>query len=407
MSASKVDLLRLVLPPSHAYGGTAIRCAWRLPGGQWHSALFDDLGAIATRYQARRLEICPHPSDVSVTEADLPPLPPKRLRLAVRGVVELLALLPPDELAIAFGPRSGAGKVPVAWMSAQCLAQALHALQQHGLRADAVLPPPAFLPSPDSGDPGHAATAIVIDDWVVMRTGPNDGALHPLPMQCSAAEQLALRLQPLLPPAGQIQWLCETGVADKADPAPWSGAGWGWTLPQAHSGTPSSGLAGLRPALAWGAAALAVWLTGLNLHALRVAAEGQALKQQMAAQVKAAFPELPIVLDPLQQARQLRDARKAGTASTATPDFSTLLRASTALLTQSAGQVQRVDYRDGQVEIRWRDGAMLRAAELEALQGKAGERGLVLESDATAVRLRVNAEKSGKSKTRPSPEPAS
>ncbi|WP_307867334.1 GspL/Epsl periplasmic domain-containing protein, partial [Variovorax sp. E3] len=63
-----------------------------------------------------------------------------------------------------------------------------------------------------------------------------------------------------------------------------------------------------------------MWLTGLNVYANQLAAEGQALKRQMAARVKAAFPDVPVVVNPVQQAKQQRDALAAGVAPATSSD---------------------------------------------------------------------------------------
>jgi general secretion pathway protein L len=391
MSANQIELLRLVLPPARNQGAGPICCAWRCTTGLWHSAQCQGLDEVAKRYPARRLEVCPHPGDISMTEVELPPLSPKRLRLAVQGAVELLALHPPEALAIGFCQRSSIGKLPMAWMSAATLTQLLRMLQQHGLRADAVLPPPAFLPVPSCDVQAYAATALRLDDWLVLRTGPHTGVLQPCPSQCSTAEQIEPRLHALLADAGPVQWLDACATTEPGHSTLWNGSDWPWSLPSAHdlliAGSRPLPRRWLGPAWIWGGVVLAVWLAGLQLRVQNLAEQGQALKRQMSAQVKAAFPELPIVLQPLQQARQLRDARRAGTATTATPELGTLLRAATALLTQSAAQVQRLDYRNGQLEIRWREGAELTASELATLQAQARDKGLVLSADAHSLRL--------------------
>ncbi|THF60462.1 type II secretion system protein GspL [Pseudothauera rhizosphaerae] len=389
MTAISVDLLRLVLPPCRANGPAPVRCAWRVPRGPWQSGFLADLDEVAARFRPRRVEACPHPADLSMTEAELPPLPAAKRRPAVQGAVELLALAPPASLAIGFGPRGDAGRVPIAWMAAGQLAGWQGQLAANGLRVDAVYPPPAFLPLPHDAGPDGAASAAIIDDWVVVRTGPDSGALYPLPSRCSEPGQLQARIQAAHPAVGRLQWHHPDGAGD--DEPPWSGAGWSWGLPLGHGSSRTLEHSWLRPALAWGAAAALVGLVGLNLHAHRIASEGQTLKREMAAQVKAAFPEVPVVLNPLQQARQLRDARNAGTGSAAADDFAALLRTSTTLLAQSAGQVERVDFQGGRLRLRWREGAMLKASEVEALQAQAAERGLAIESDKDGLRVRAAA----------------
>ncbi|MGY6271821.1 type II secretion system protein GspL [Achromobacter denitrificans] len=409
MTVLKVDLLRLVLPPSHADKSVPVQCGWRLPDGSWHSGQSENIVEIAARFQAKRVEVCPHPVDVSMIEADLPPLPARKLRSAVHGAVELLALASPVNLAIGFGPRNADGKVPIAWMADAQVVGRLEELAHHGLRADAVLPPPAFLPTPDSSDQDDVVSATIIDDWIVVRWGANSGALFPVPACSSDAAKLDSRVQAFVPDATRIQWHradMAAGIGGD-EPPMWSGTGWSWELPVAESSEQAREASWQRPAMAWGAGVVLVWLLGLNIYADRVEDEGQALKRAMAAQVKAAFPELSVVLNPLQQARQLRDARNAGDGSVASDDFATMVRGATSLLAQVNGQVERLEYQDGQLRIGWREGAMLKASELEALQTTAGGRGLAIDADDGGLRLRVAAvEESGSTPATPA-EPSS
>ncbi|MGJ7542502.1 type II secretion system protein GspL [Variovorax sp. LT1R16] len=397
---TRVDLLRLMLPPARHMEASPVRCAWRTPQGTWHSERIEGLAAIAARYQPRRVEVCPHPTDVSMTQIELPPLPARRQRSAVLGAVELLALASPKGLAVGFGPRSEKGSVPVAWMGTDVLSGCLRTLLDHGLPVQAVYPPPAFLPGPQEG----VASAIVVDDWLIVRTGNDDGNLHPIPAECMEPSQIEARLQLLLPGSPPLHWLQVDEVA-----GPWTGSGWHWTLSTGGNGTHEADRRWLRPAIGWAAAAALVWLAGLHLHASQVAAQGQALTRQMAAQVKAAYPDVSVVLNPLQQARQLRDARHAGSGTVASADFAALVRASAGLLTQAGGQVQRLEFRDGQLQVRWREGAAPGPDELKSLQGRAEERGLAVQAEDGGLRMQVAAatkSDGAASRTAPAPKAA-
>ncbi|WP_411882685.1 type II secretion system protein GspL [Polaromonas sp. YR568] len=390
---ARVDLLRLMLPPARNFKSSPVRCAWRTPQGVWHSATFQDLSLAAASCRPRRIEACPHPADVSMAEIELPPLPARRLRAAVLGAVELMALASPEKLAVGFGPRSGKGTLAVAWMNADALSACLRELRQHGLPAHAMLPPPAFLPNPeDASSPEHTASAMLIDGWALVRTGVATGILHPVPMGSMNPVQAEARLRPLLPESLPLRWLPFDDAFDPGlgqAPAPWSGTGWSWTLPMGKSPAHGMDHPWLRPAIGWAAATAAVCLLGLNLHASRVAAQGQALTRQMAAQVKAAFPEVSVVLNPLQQARQLRDARKTGGVVVESADFAALVRASAGLLPRAQGQVQSLDFRDGQLHIRWREGAMLSADEIKALQAQAQALGLAVQFEDGGLRMQA------------------
>ena len=396
---ARVDLLRMVLPPARHLDTLPVRCAWRSSAGVWHGAAFEGLPAIAARFQARRVEFCPHPADVSMTQIELPPLPARRQRIAVLGAIELLALTPPHDLAVGFGPRSDKGIVPVAWMSAGVLSSCVQTLHAHGLPAHAVFPLPAFLPGPqDASWPRGEAVAVCLDDWVVLRTGAEEGALHPVSAGCADLAQIGARLAPLLPDSPSLQWL-EMDQPTQAQrgpaPVPWTGTGWSWTLPMNKTMAGAADRRWLGPAIGWAATAAAVWLLGLNLHASQVAGQGQALARQMRAQVKAAYPEVSVVLNPLQQARQLRDARRAGVGSVESADFAVLMRASAALLPQAEGQVQALDFGDGQLQIRWREGATPGPQELKSLQVQAQDHGLAVQLDGGVLHVRVAVVKKG------------
>ncbi|WP_162988089.1 type II secretion system protein GspL [Alcaligenes aquatilis] len=391
MTAVKVDLLRIVLAPSQADKSAPVQCGWRLTDGSWYSEQLENLAEIAGRFQIKRLEVFPHPVDISMTEIDLPPLSGRKLRSAVYGAVELLALASPLSLTIGFGQRNDVGKVPIAWMANAQIARQLERLVQHGLRVDAVLPPSALLPVPDSSEQDGAVSAAIIDDWVVVRAGNNFGGLLPVPVCSRDTSKLEARIRAIVPEAAQVEWHHDGNAIAVAgsEPTMWSGTGWRWELPLAESSLRKRGANWQRPAMAWGVVVALVWLVGLNLYAHRVEDDGQALKRAMAAQVKSAFPELSVVLNPLQQARQLRDARQAGLGSVVSDDFVTMVRGATLLLAQANGQVERLEYRNGQLQIAWRDGAMLKSSELETLQTTASERGIAVETDSSGLRLRV------------------
>jgi general secretion pathway protein L len=383
MTAAHVEVLRLMLPRALAtHAPQPVRCAALLADGSWQCDVLPDLAALAARYRPRRLEACPHPADISMTAVELPPLPGSKLHPAVHGAVELLALTAPEHLSIGFGPRH-AGKVPIAWTSALQLAHVREALSCSGLQITALYPPPAFLPSPDDADQDHAASAVVIDDWIVARTGPDTGELCPLPVDRPDAAMLEHRLRTCLPGTAQVRWF------DADTPATWCGTGWHWPLPGGRSAHRRAGW--LRPALGWGATALAVWLLGLNLYAHRIEREGQALRRDMAAQVHAAFPQLSVVLNPLQQARQMRDARNTRSAPVISNDFAALVAACAALLPHAGAQVERLTYQGGQLGLTWREGATLSASERETLRAQAAERSLVVQIHDSGVGIQVAA----------------
>lgn len=358
--------LRVRLPPLRETRAPFV-AAWCEADGVWQRATFPNLQAIASQLQAKQTEICPHPDDVSMTDIEVPPLRAQALRMAVSGALELLALVPPDALIFGYGERNASGTLPVAWLSAAHLQQIQQMFAGAGLHIDSFVAPPAWLPLPAPGQ----ASATVIDNWLVVRSGAGRGAMLPfMPGAADAQRRAQARF------ADELCWR-----EDNLD-----GEGWSWTL--AH-GRPAGNPANWqRPAACWLLAAALVWLGGLNLYAGKLQAQGEAIKAQMAQQVQAAFPQLTVVLNPLQQARQLRDARLSGTLPDSGADFPTLLRLAANLLTDSYGQVARLDYQPGQLDVVWRQGAALRRGEVDALQQQAREKQLAIEVDAAGLHLR-------------------
>uniref|UniRef100_UPI0028B001BC type II secretion system protein GspL n=1 Tax=Pseudomonas rhodesiae TaxID=76760 RepID=UPI0028B001BC len=107
--------------------------------------------------------------------------------------------------------------------------------------------------------------------------------------------------------------------------------------------------AGWGRALACVALAVALWTLGLNLYAARQADAGQRLKTQMSQQVRQAFPELPVVLNPLQQARQQLAARQGGTDTG--PRFSALLQLVGNHLPFMVGSVEQLTFEQGRLHL--------------------------------------------------------
>jgi general secretion pathway protein L len=97
--------------------------------------------------------------------------------------------------------------------------------------------------------------------------------------------------------------------------------------------------------------AVAVWVIGLNLYAAREAGQGQQLKTQMNLRVKQAFPELPVILNPLQQARQQLAARQKGEADDPAQTFNRLVLQAGSGMPSMAGSVERLAFIDGSLQL--------------------------------------------------------
>lgn len=277
-----------------------------------------------------------------------------------------------DELVLAHGPRGSDGASPVAWAQRGRIAQAWSLLADAGLPVDALVPAPLALPLHAEG----GITLMLHDGFLLCRTGRDTGqalALDPLGPQDATdpSVQAFLRVLWMRHPEAEAAWV-------DAVPTGWNAVFEGRGLPpttvlpdaarwSAPLPTWSLAVPALRPArlqrspwrrpLAWVAAAVAVWTVGLNVYALRLEQEASALRQRMASEVRAAFPALPVVLDPLRQATQQRDALLAGTGSVTDTDFLPLALAASQLLPMSANNVASLAYADDTLSLRLIDNA--------------------------------------------------
>ena len=116
------------------------------------------------------------------------------------------------------------------------------------------------------------------------------------------------------------------------------------------------------------AAALAlVWIAGLNIDAWLKLREERALRGQMNAAFRSAFPQVPVVLDPIAQMRRgIADLRSgAGTGDAA--DFIALAASFAQVAQVGTEGVRDIEYRDRALHVRFESRAIDTAAKRDAL----------------------------------------
>lgn len=319
------------------------------------------LSEIADSVPGSRVEAILHPGDTIVTSVVVPPLPPHRLSAAVAGAVEPMLLGDIETLAVAHGARNADGSVAVAWGPREALARAMHTLAQHGLAADALLPAPLVLALPASG-----WTAMERDSQLVVRSGTQSGycwAIDPYSQADGtepAAAALLLAIEQENPPAISwveplpAWWAAPVGVETHVLPAAarWTGIAPIWSLALPDLRPRNSGNRRWQRPLAWSVAAAAVWLVGLNVHAWQLTREESALRLRMIAQVKAAFPDLPVIVDPLKQAEQRRDALRSADGKFGDSDFLPMSLAVAQVLPQAASNLKTLSFVDAELRMK-------------------------------------------------------
>ncbi|TFY88582.1 type II secretion system protein GspL [Pseudomonas nabeulensis] len=247
-----------------------------------------------------------HPRDSLLTSLELPPLPAAKTAAAVACAAQALILGPVEQMHVAHGPRERDGRVQVAWVSRA----GLERLARLPLKLRGLYPAPYALP---------VGAATLDEGYLLTRDSLQQGTVHPLG-------------QPAL----------DMPRVDAAQR--WSGPAPAWSL---HGRVSQAASGGWGRALACVALATAVWTLGLNLYAARQADEGQRLKALLNQQVRHAFPELPVVLNPLQQARQQLAARQNGTGQ----GFSSLLQSAGSHLPFMVASVESLTFEQGQLHL--------------------------------------------------------
>ena len=280
-----------------------------------------------------------HPADSVLTRLALPPLSAVKIKAAVTCAAQALMLGRSEQMHVAHSLRDGSGQVFLSWLPMLALERFGQLMREHRLKLRGLYPAPYALPLPPAGH----ISACVLEGHLLLRFSAEQGLVEPLFEESLGA---------LIAGGSPLHWVgagAPEGVLELPVQQRWCARAPGWGL---HGGVGKA--AGQAPgwgrALACCALAVGIWLLGLNLYAAREAFEGQQLKTQMTQRVKQAFPELPVVLNPLQQARQQLTARQDNAADTPQRFISLVLQAAS-VMPFMAGSVQSLVFENAELQV--------------------------------------------------------
>jgi len=296
--------LRIGLPPlDQLTAQSQVRFAWLDRG----AVVEEGRASLAQLGKTRAAVDCfLHPRDSLLTSLELPPLPAAKTAAAVTCAAQALILGPVEQMQVAHSPRDSDGRVHVAWVSKA----GLERLAQLPLKLRGLYPAPYALP---------VGASALDEGYLLTRDSLQQGAVHPLGQQA-----------------------LDVPLVDAAQR--WSGPTPAWGL-HGHLSQPAGG--GWGRALGCVALATVIWTLGLNLYAARQVDEGLRLKALMSQQVRQAFPELPVVLNPLQQARQQLSARQTGSGQ----GFTSLLQLAGSNLPFMVASVDNLSFEQGRLHL--------------------------------------------------------
>jgi len=293
------NTLRIALPPLAQWTDSMpLAYAWLDRQGRVARGGALPATELAAAFGQARSQIVLHPDDVIVAAITIPAVPANRYAAAVRGALEGLILGDLDALAIGHSKRAGDGTVIAAWTPRDALRNAWQRLSAAGLSVQAFYPLQVWsnAPSVEQPEPLHHTQ------------DPRWQAQNP---------------------------------------------GWSLAVPQLAPRQPSR----WRGAAAWLAGAAAIWIIGLNIYAAQLQSEAQQLTQRMERDVRDAFPNVPVVLDPVRQAQQGRDALRAGQGNTSGSDLLSLARVAAQVLPFTADAVDLLTYQNDALTLTLRDGS--------------------------------------------------
>ncbi|MCC2595588.1 type II secretion system protein GspL [Pusillimonas sp. MFBS29] len=319
--------LRLALPPLTLVAPDAVVAFALLDrNGQILRSGQLPLDQIAQAMPADHVQAILHPGDAIVIDTVLPPLPAKRLAEAVQSSVEPMALTDVADLCIAHGPRAADGSVCIAWTDRSALLKAWSQLEALGLRIKALVPFSLAVPANDP---------------------------HPD--------------QTLQLPANQ-RW---------QTPLP------GWSLAQAEW-RPVSTDKRWRSSVLWLAAAAVLWLAGLQIYASQLRNEVDTLTASTEAAVRAAFPSITVILDPVKQARNQLDMLRQAGGEASDDEFMPLALGAAQVLGFAEGHVAALEYEQGNLTLVLTEGYTPPSNEAALHQAAAAQSLLLAKDDQAA-----------------------
>lgn len=309
--------LRIILPPlAELDANSLVAYVWLDRDGRQYSEGQSSLGELGAAAKTA-VECALHPLDSLLASIELPPLPNARLDAAVNYAAQGLILGPWEQFHIAHGPRESDGQVVLTWLERSALERLQLTLNGCQLKLKGLFAAPYFLAVPGPGKDSEA-------HWQghrLLRSGVHRA-----------------RVEPVL------------HTVDESPTPDWTGVTPGWGLHQClQRNRPAQ--RGWGRALGCCALAAVVWLVGLNLYAARLAAQGTELKTRMTQQVRAAFPALTVVLNPLQQVRQQLAVGASGAIDDPTQRFSVLLQQAGKSMPFIAGAVQTLAFNNGELHL--------------------------------------------------------
>jgi general secretion pathway protein L len=409
MKEKSARRLFVFVPPHRALGGRAKLASSTVVSFVALGAKGVESGEtpIALLPKASAVDLVFDTSDVFVAAVDAPRMPEAKLRLALPNLLEDRLLSDPADCHFAFTPQARSGavttiasapKLPVAVIDRGLLTSALDALAEAGYRPRAAYSEIYVVPAPAAG-----TLSVRLDRGRgIARSGKHDGfafefdgASLPAPLLL-AVRQLGIKhVQAFGRDAGKlVQFAEQLGTTVDASQREIDEAATETAVNLLQGAFAPGGLLGglslpkltaarLKVPLIWSGVAAATFIVGMNAYWLKLEAEAKAIRAQMEAAFRGAFPEATAVVDPVLQTQRQLGALRARAGIASADDFSVLNAQAAQLLSLAPiGSVAGVEYREGTLRLKFKPGTADNPTLQNTLRAQAIQLGLSLRFEA-------------------------
>jgi general secretion pathway protein L len=306
-----------------------------------------------------RTELVVAAPDVLLLDTALPRLSGARRRAALPALAEPLLIGDAEQSFIVSGGPDAAGRSTLAVLDRALFRRALELLKRAGLKPASATPEPLALAA--NGGRWRLRLGSM---YSVLRMGERLGIACSVPTDAAPPAELRLALDQAgtaRPEAIEVEgefdtaaWSEALGVAVVAAPPDASHA-----APVALELLQYEFAPGMADWRAWrvpaalAAALVLTWIAGLNIDAWLKLREERGLRAQMQAAFREAFPQVPVVLDPLEQMRRGVAGLRAGAGTGDAGDFIPLAASVSRVLQPAADAVRGIEYRDRALRVRF------------------------------------------------------
>ena len=379
-AGGRLNALRLRLPPLAELGADSAIEFEVIDGDR--RVLERGIAVPAALPRLARVELVVAAPDVLLLDVALPRLSGARLRAALPGLAEPMLLGDIEQAFVVAGRPDGAGRATIAVLDRALYGRALELFARLGIAPISATPEPLALPVTRGRwrlRIGTGYGTLRMGERLGIACSHAGGAEPPVELRL-AIEQAGAARPEAIDVEGEcdsVAWTAALGVkVNVADPDRGRAMPVALELRQYEFAPRMVDWRAWRLPAALAVALALAWVAALNVDAWLKLREEQQLRDQMSTTFRAAFPRVPVVLDPLAQMRRGLADMRSGAGTGDAGDFLPLAASFAQAAQVDAESVRQVEYRDRTLLVRFEPRAVDSAAKRDALVARLTKAGL-------------------------------